>query len=309
MELFSDEQLATERVAYVAGPMRHIPGFNFKNFDKWTAWLRAQDWLVHSPAEMDREYYPDIDWDNTTGEESDLVKEWTLGSALRRDFQAICNTNAMVMIPGWEKSAGVHAELPTSYRIENDIYLGVEDEDGNPLCLAKLTDEEILQAIEDGPEDHTISEERALTLNELRRTSGLPPYEFQEPVIGTGTLSTGEHRVVDPTTGGEKGQKIARFDLIPWEVMWELAEHYGGNAIEHGGKYPARNWQKGYRWTLSIGAILRHLVAWINGEDLDEETGHSHLVAVIWHACTLRWYQVHGVGTDDRNEMVESPSA
>ena len=107
---------------------------------------------------------------------------------------------------------------------------------------------------------------------------------------------TDEVRVVDPQTGGAKGSKLARFDLVPPDVMLELAEHYGKGSL----KYDDRNWEKGYDWGLSVAALERHLNAWKRGEDFDEETGSSHLVAVIWHAVALRWFQLHDKGKDFR---------
>jgi hypothetical protein len=107
--------------------------------------------------------------------------------------------------------------------------------------------------------------------------------------------------VVDPVTGGRKGQKLAQPSQIPPDVLWELAEHYGkGNA-----KYPDSedgkpNWQRGYSWRLSVDALMRHLLAFLMGEDIDPETGSSHLIAVIWHCMTLRWFQLNGKGTDYR---------
>jgi hypothetical protein len=114
-----------------------------------------------------------------------------------------------------------------------------------------------------------------------------------------------EIRVVDPNTGGAKGSKLARFDMIPSDVLWELAEHYGKGEA----KYPSNedgtaNWQNGYNWRLSIAALERHLHSFIQGENIDEETGSSHLVAVIWHAIALRWFQLHGKGTDYRQKML-----
>jgi hypothetical protein len=107
--------------------------------------------------------------------------------------------------------------------------------------------------------------------------------------------------VVDPVTGGRKGQKLAQPSQIPPDVLWELAEHYGkGNA-----KYPDSedgqpNWQRGYSWRLSVDALMRHLLAFLMGEDIDPETGSSHLIAVIWHCMTLRYFQLHGKGSDYR---------
>jgi hypothetical protein len=104
-----------------------------------------------------------------------------------------------------------------------------------------------------------------------------------------------EVRVVDPTTGGEKGSKEERFDLIPNEFERALALHYGKGAR----KYADRNWERGYKWSLSVAALRRHLSAWLDGESLDAETGSSHLIAVAWHACALFIFELRGLGTDD----------
>lgn len=104
-----------------------------------------------------------------------------------------------------------------------------------------------------------------------------------------------EVRVVDPTTGGEKGSKLQRFSLIPYEFLWALAEHYGVGAR----KYADRNWERGYRWSLSLDAHSRHLNLWLRGEDNDEETGSNHLIAAAWHLIALYIFQRRGLGTDD----------
>lgn len=92
-----------------------------------------------------------------------------------------------------------------------------------------------------------------------------------------------ERRVVNSKTGGEKGQKTARFDLIPAPALWALAEHYGRGAH----KYADRNWERGIDWSLSFAALQRHVWAWWGGEDEDPESGSHHLSAVAWHALAL----------------------
>lgn len=104
-----------------------------------------------------------------------------------------------------------------------------------------------------------------------------------------------EVRVVDPTTGGEKGSKIQRFSLIPSEFLWTLAEHYGKGAR----KYADRNWERGYDWSLSVDAMERHWHQWKMGERTDPETGSSHLVAAAWHCIALFIFELRGVGSDD----------
>lgn len=116
-----------------------------------------------------------------------------------------------------------------------------------------------------------------------------------------GVRTQEEERVVDPDTGGAKGSKPARFDMIPPSVLHELAEHYGKGETKYPGdpETGQANWQRGYAWHLSAAALQRHLYAWLSGEDVDEESGSNHLIAVIWHAVALRYFQQHGLGRDD----------
>lgn len=104
-----------------------------------------------------------------------------------------------------------------------------------------------------------------------------------------------ETRVVDPKTGGEKGMKLARFDLIPGDALFVLAEHFGRGAA----KYADRNWERGYAWSLSFAALQRHVWAWWQGEEVDAE-GFDHLTAAVWHAMVLLTMSIRGIGTDDR---------
>ena|SRR3990167_7158716 len=108
-------------------------------------------------------------------------------------------------------------------------------------------------------------------------------------------MADGEVRVVDAKTGGEKGSKIERYDLIPPEFEQALARHYG----EGSKKYEDNNWLKGYKWGLSYAALRRHLSAWQQGESIDAETGSHHLIAVAWHACALFIFETRGLGTDN----------
>lgn len=104
-----------------------------------------------------------------------------------------------------------------------------------------------------------------------------------------------ETRITDPTTGGQKGQKLQRFSLIPAEFLWALAEHYGKGAE----KYEDRNWERGYHWSLTVDALERHYTQWKQGESRDPETGSSHLIAMAWHVVALFIFERRGLGTDD----------
>lgn len=120
-----------------------------------------------------------------------------------------------------------------------------------------------------------------------------------------------ETRVVDPNTGGAKGSKLARFDLLPWTILREVAEHFGRGAR----KYDERNWERGYAWSLSFAALHRHLDAfwardsWDMDPSLFDEgqpmVSHSrHIIAVVWHALVLAFFEQFNRGTDDRPSVL-----
>lgn len=96
---------------------------------------------------------------------------------------------------------------------------------------------------------------------------------------------------VTSDTGAQKGTKPGRFDLIPADAIWELAEAYGKGEA----KYPTEddhipNYMKGYDWSLSFAALQRHAWAFWGGEDVDPESGVKHIISVAWHALTLAHY-------------------
>lgn len=113
----------------------------------------------------------------------------------------------------------------------------------------------------------------------------------------TKPLDFGEElRITDPVTGGQKGVKLARLDLIPVYAQIEEAKVHGMGAV----KYNSYNWRKGYDWGLSYGAMQRHLNAFWNGEDRDPESGLPHLAHARWHTGVLLEFMHYELGTDDR---------
>lgn len=99
-------------------------------------------------------------------------------------------------------------------------------------------------------------------------------------------LSGAEVRVTS-STGGQKGSKRERHDLIPTTPLKLLAEQYGIGAEKYEQVNGRDNWRNGYPWSLSYAALQRHARAFWSGEDYDPENGQPHLAAVAWHAFTL----------------------
>ena len=67
-------------------------------------------------------------------------------------------------------------------------------------------------------------------------------------------------------------------------------------------KYGFHNWRAGLSWVRTISAVLRHIFAFLGGEDSDPETGIHHLAhARCGLAFVLEYTQTHPE-KDDRTK-------
>lgn len=113
-------------------------------------------------------------------------------------------------------------------------------------------------------------------------------------------LFTAEETYTVSESGGGKGTKPLRYDLIPVQALAEVAHMYHLGAAKHG----PRNFEKGYEYSKSLAALHRHLELFKSGEDWDvgnNGTGGHHLAAVVFHALALMQFQATNKGTDDRS--------
>ncbi len=114
-----------------------------------------------------------------------------------------------------------------------------------------------------------------------------------------------EKILVDPTTGGQKGQKLCQMSCLDPLALKEIGRVAGYGAAKHG----RLNFTKGYPWSWSLDALERHLLDWKNGEELDQDPqalAHElyNMAQVAWHACALLSFSLRKVGTDDRISSV-----
>lgn len=86
------------------------------------------------------------------------------------------------------------------------------------------------------------------------------------------------------------------YDLLPPDAVEEILKvlQFGAN------KYAPRNWEKGMKWSRCFAALMRHMWAFWKGEDLDPETGYSHLAHAGCCILFLLAYRTRGIGNDDR---------
>lgn len=84
--------------------------------------------------------------------------------------------------------------------------------------------------------------------------------------------------------------------LLPTAALVEISK-----VLEFGAKkYSAENWRNGLEWSRLFGAALRHIFAHKDGEDLDSETGLSHLAHAGCCILFLLEHEMKNLGKDDR---------
>lgn len=121
---------------YIAGPMRGYPLFNFPAFDAARDWLILLEWQPVSPADLDRQVGV------TQFTAPDTMPENFIYDALRRDFMALCQCEAIVFLPGWESSSGAKAERFVAEQIGLKVFY-MDPETGNLTAEEELVTEEV----------------------------------------------------------------------------------------------------------------------------------------------------------------------
>lgn len=99
---------------------------------------------------------------------------------------------------------------------------------------------------------------------------------------------------------GAAGALKTPLHLIPASAMEETAKAHSLGAAKYGGY----NWRNGTVCaTTYIGAMLRHLNAWRDGENLDPESGITHLAHIAANCNILMDAAACGTLQDDRYRM------
>lgn len=105
----------------------------------------------------------------------------------------------------------------------------------------------------------------------------------------------------------ENGNKLDHgkppLELLDRQFLEGVAAVFGFGAE----KYGRYNWKKGLKVSRLIGSLLRHAMAFADGEDVDPESGHSHLYHIGCNAQMLSWMIEHMEELDDReNKQIAS---
>ena len=102
---------------------------------------------------------------------------------------------------------------------------------------------------------------------------------------------------MEPKIEGIKfDQEKPRMDLLDAYALIETAKVMTFGAS----KYEDHNWRKGMKYGRFIAALLRHIFAFMRGEDNDPETGLSHIAHAMCCCMFLLWTVKHRPDLDDR---------
>lgn len=291
------------RRVYLAGPMTGIPQMNFPRFDEAAADLRSRGYEVVSPAELDSPAsraaaLAAMDGD-LSGYSSQTGESW--GDLLARDVKLIADEGiqAIVVLEGWEKSRGARLETFVARLCGIPV---IEYRASSPLLpVFPPTLEDIHGDISEGAPEELVEDPGAdiyETLSDITRKAQFAAFGLASEEVTV----AGEQRIVNTETGGEKGRKPERMELLPWDVLRrDVAPLFAFGAS----KYADHNWRRGFDWSLSFGAMQRHAAQFWSGEDTDEETGCAHMASVVFHALALLHFAYAHPSLDDRPPVAE----
>ncbi len=113
--------------AYIAGPMRGLPNFNFARFDEAAERWREAGYGVVNPADHDRQVYPDIaEWPGFAKGDPAKCPEFDLRAALLWDLNEISTCDVLVLLPGYSTSSGARCEVAFAEALGITVRFDVE---------------------------------------------------------------------------------------------------------------------------------------------------------------------------------------
>jgi hypothetical protein len=93
------------------------------------------------------------------------------------------------------------------------------------------------------------------------------------------------------------GVRKAPLSTVPMGVIVEM----GVGMLEGSAKYGRHNYRvAGVRSSVYFDALMRHMIDWWEGEDIDPDSGLSHVTKALCTLAVLRDAQMQGMVNDDR---------
>ena len=120
------------------------------------------------------------------------------------------------------------------------------------------------------------------------------------PIVDPGATSGTVSKATNPKDAIGTA-KVPGFSVVPRRVVAEL----GLAMLEGAAKYGRHNYRRaGVRASVYVDALDRHLAAWWEGQDIDPDSGISHVTKAIASLVVLRDSMMQGNWQDDRPPRV-----
>jgi hypothetical protein len=317
-------------VVYLAGPMSGYDAYNYPAFDALAERLRREHKDAVTPVEV-------INPAENYGGDSTRDR----ADYMRVDFAGLLRASCVMVLPEWDGSRGASLEVAVARELGLPVFdtdwqpvpqdpasrimqaFDLSDDllEAAPFANSQDQDNAFVQHVVHPMHGMDVSQSWPVTIGpgggDAVRERGTRPRDLFDDLWdgltgkggtvtgdGTGTALppvSGEVRVTDPDTGGQKGAKLAELGAVDPLALWHLARVAGFG----GRKYSRGNYMRGYRWSLSYDAMMRHALAFWMGEQNDPETGIPHMAAAGWHCCALISFSERGLGSDDRYDAAE----
>lgn len=307
---------------YLAGPMTGYPDYNYQAFAEYAEMWREEGHNIINPAE------------NFGGIQT-LPRRRYIVEAIELLAH---NTKAIALMPGWELSEGARMEVSIAHTLGLPIYDARHPDKvrhllvgpyGEPVSHSNPADEYVHGT---GAEQTELPTPRLVTQTDEQEPwllGSLRAYQEAAHVRGlkcrTGDPADcpGEEHALTPLTstlGGfgftgkvdGAGVKASMTDKSkpPLALVPTALHRAVGRSLGHGAaKYAPHNYRRGMLWSEPYSALQRHLTAWNDGEDIDADSGLSHLDNAAAMLSFLIEYVTHRDLYGHLDDRFKRPSA
>lgn len=105
LKAYKQQNPEPKNTYYLSGPMTGLPDYNRPAFNRAAQYLRSQGFTVWNPAE-----------------EFDASYILPRKVYMRKDIEALLKCESIVMLQGWQNSAGARLELEIAKELEMNIF-------------------------------------------------------------------------------------------------------------------------------------------------------------------------------------------
>lgn len=137
-----------------------------------------------------------------------------------------------------------------------------------------------------------ITDDWYVPFNGIQKREGKGAFDFSDELAKMGYLEKEKmgngffrFRKTNKVGGYRNNSGKLRWSLVDFEALEDMVR-----ALEHGEKeYGEDNWKKGLKTHEIFESLMRHLIAYIGGEDIDPESGLPHTGHILSNAMFLAY--------------------